>query len=186
MKRRFALLLAAFFVVTASVMFIATRPAMAESAQGLEEDSKAALNSLLSNSAIARALNAKAVAVLVFPSIIKAGFIVGAAYGEGVLYKGGRVAGFYNSVAGSYGLQAGAQKYGYALFLMTHKAVNYLNKSEGWELGTGPSLVVVDEGFASSFSTTTLQKDVYAFIFDQKGLMAGIGLQGSKITKINK
>jgi lipid-binding SYLF domain-containing protein len=88
-------------------------------------------------------------------------------------------------VAASYGFQAGAQEYGYVLFFMDDASVDYLNKSDGWELGSGPSLVVLDEGFGKSLSTTTLQKGVYAFIFDQKGLMGGIGLQGSKITRIN-
>ena len=72
------------------------------------------------------------------------------------------------------------------MFLMTDGAVAYLDKSDGWEVGVGPSLVVVDQGMARSLTTSTLQKDVYAFIFDQKGLMAGAGLQGSKITRGNR
>jgi lipid-binding SYLF domain-containing protein len=82
-------------------------------------------------------------------------------------------------------LQAGAQAFGYALFFMDDASLQYLERSDGWELGTGPSLVVMDEGFGKNFSTTTLHKGVYAFIFDQKGLMGGLGIQGSKITKIN-
>ena len=84
------------------------------------------------------------------------------------------------------GLQAGIQKFGYALFFMTDSTLSYLNKSDGWELGVGPSIVVVDVGAAGSLTTTTAKSDVYAFFFSQKGLMAGIGLQGTKITKINK
>jgi lipid-binding SYLF domain-containing protein len=68
---------------------------------------------------------------------------------------------------------------------MNDAALNYLNDSKGWELGTGPSIVIVDAGLAKSLSTTTLQKDVYAFFFDQSGLFAGVGLQGTKITKID-
>jgi len=67
---------------------------------------------------------------------------------------------------------------------MTNSALAYLNKSGGWELGTGPSIVVVDTGMAKSLTTTTLRKDIYAFFFSQRGLMAGLGLQGSKITRI--
>jgi lipid-binding SYLF domain-containing protein len=67
---------------------------------------------------------------------------------------------------------------------MDDASLRYLEKSEGWEIGTGPSVVVLDKGFGKNLSSTTLQKGIYAFIFDQKGLMAGIGLQGSKITKI--
>jgi lipid-binding SYLF domain-containing protein len=73
-----------------------------------------------------------------------------------------------------------------ALRAHTKSAANYLNRSSGWEIGAGPSIVVVDEGVARALTSTTLKSDVYAFIFDQKGLMAGIGLQGSKITKIRK
>ena len=104
--------------------------------------------------------------------------------GEGALLSGGRTLGYYNTAAASYGLQAGVQKFGYALFFMTDSSLGYLKKSGGWELGTGPSFVVVDAGMAKSMTTTTLRKDVYAFFFDQKGLMAGLGLQGSKITRI--
>ena len=67
---------------------------------------------------------------------------------------------------------------------MDDASLRYLKKSQGWELGTGPTLVVLDKGFAKDFTTTTLQKGVYAFVFDQQGLMGGIGIQGSKITRI--
>ena len=124
--------------------------------------------------------------MLVFPSIVKGGFVVGAQYGEGALRTQGKTVGYYRSVAGSYGLQAGLQKFGYALFLMTDAALTYLDNSAGWEIGVGPSIVIVDEGVARSLTTTTARDDVYAFIFNQKGLMAGLGLQSSKITKIAK
>lgn len=68
---------------------------------------------------------------------------------------------------------------------MDNASLAYLNRSSGWELGTGPSLVVLDKGFGKNVSTTTMQKGVYAFIFNQKGLMGGVGIQGSKITRIN-
>jgi lipid-binding SYLF domain-containing protein len=93
--------------------------------------------------------------------------------------------GYYNTVAASYGLQAGIQKFGYALFFMSDSALQYLDKSDGWEIGVGPSIVIVDAGVAKTLSTTTARKEIYAFIFSQKGLMAGLGLQGSKITRIN-
>ena len=121
-----------------------------------------------------------------FPGIYKAGFMFGAQYGEGALFKKGKTAGYYNTVGASYGFQAGAQKYGYALFFMTDAALKYLDKSEGFELGSAPSLVVLDEGKAGSLSTTTAQSDMYAMFFDQKGLMGGLGIQGTKVSKLNK
>jgi lipid-binding SYLF domain-containing protein len=76
------------------------------------------------------------------------------------------------------------QVFGYAMFLMTDKALDYLDRSDGWELGIGPSVVAVNTGMGKSITTTTIKDDVYAFIFNQQGLMAGLGLQGSKITKV--
>jgi lipid-binding SYLF domain-containing protein len=120
------------------------------------------------------------------PSIVKAGFMFGGQIGEGVLEKNGRPAAYYNSVAASYGFQAGVQVFGYALFFMNDQALAYLGKSDGFELGVGPSIVVVDEGVGKSLTSTTITHDVYAFIFNQKGLMGGLGIQGSKITQISK
>jgi len=122
----------------------------------------------------------------VFPSIVKAGFLFGAQYGEGALRERGKTVGYYNSAAASYGLQAGVQAFGYALFFMSDSAVRYLDKSGGFELGSGPSIVILDVGAARALTTTTLQNDMYAVFFDQKGLMAGLGLQGSKISRIEK
>jgi len=160
--------------------------AVAASAEELDQNAKIALQKLYSESSGAKAIGEKAVSALVFPGITKGGFIVGGLYGEGVLLKKGKVNSYYNTIAASYGLQAGLQKYGYVLFFMTEAAENYLNKSDGWELGMGPNIVVVDVGAAKSLSTTTAQSDIYAFFFNQKGLMAGLGLQGTKITKISK
>jgi len=124
-------------------------------------------------------------AILVFPKVVKAGFIVGAQTGEGILFDRGRVTGRYRTVAGSYGLQAGVQEFGYALFLMNQTAVDWVNNTRGWEIGTGPSVVIVDKGMAKSLTTDTLHRGIYAFTFDQQGLMAGLGLQGSKIMRID-
>jgi lipid-binding SYLF domain-containing protein len=159
--------------------------AAAASAAQINRDATAALSTLYRHNPGAKALASKAVAVLVFPSIVKGGFIVAGEFGDGALRKGGKTAGYYRSLAASYGFQAGAQAYGYALFFMDQDSLSYLDKTEGFELGTGPSLVILDEGFGKNLSTTTLQKGVYAFIFDQKGLMGGIGIRGAKITRIH-
>jgi len=103
-----------------------------------------------------------------------------------VLFVRGKPAGYYKIGALSYGLQAGGQSFSYALFLMNEKSIAYLQKSDGWAIGSGPSVVVVDKGAAMSTTSTTLAQDVYAFPFGQKGLMAGIGLEGSKISRITK
>ena len=145
-------------------------------ASAIDRDAASSLDKLFKNAPGSKALADKAVAVLVFPSIVKGGFIIAGQFGDGALRKNGKTVAYYRSLAASYGFQAGVQAFGYVLFFMDDASVKYLDNSEGFELGVGPSLVVLDAGFGKNMSTTTLQKGVYAFIFDQKGLMAGLGL----------
>ena len=154
-------------------------------ASRINREVDAALKNLYDSTPTARMLGEHAKGILVFPGIVKAGFIGGAEYGKGALLVNGQTDGYYNLVAGSYGLQAGVQSFDYVMFFMTQSALNYLDDSEGFEIGLGPSVVVVDAGFAKSLTTSTGQDDIYAFVFGQKGLMAGIGLQGSKITRVD-
>lgn len=158
----------------------------ASTAEDLNKDADQALQILYKSNPVALSISKKAKATLVFPKIIKAGLIFGGSYGEGVLLKGNTPSGYYNSVSASWGLQAGAQSYGYAVFLMNDKALSYLDKSEGWEIGVGPTVVVVNEGVAKNLSTSTLKDDAYAFIFDQQGLMASLSIEGTKITRIKR
>lgn len=158
--------------------------AWAVSARTLTTDAKRMLAALYGTNPRTRELARKAKAILVFPRIVKAGLLVGGQSGDGALLQRGRATGFYNISAASFGLQAGAQTFSYALFFMNDAALAYLAESDGWALGSGPSVVVADKGKARSMSTTTLTHDVYAFPFGQKGLMAGLGLEGSKITRI--
>lgn len=180
--------LATFLLTLSMVMTapISARPAVAASAQETVRSANATLAKLYEQIPAARQLGARAKGILVFPTVVKAGFLYGAQYGDGVLLRQGKVAGHYNTVAASYGLQAGVQAFGYALFFMSDSALGYLDKSGGFELGVGPSIVVLDAGGAAALTTSTAQSDIYAFIFDQRGLMAGVGLQGSKISRINR
>jgi len=162
-----------------------TEQASAAGARQIDREATQTLSTLYRTNPSAKALADKAVAVLVFPSIVKGGFIVAGQFGDGALRSRGKTVAYYRSLAASYGFQAGVQAFGYVLFFMDEASRKYLDKSDGWELGTGPSLVVLDSGFGKNLSTTTLQKGVYAFIFDQKGLMAGVGIQGSKISRIH-
>ena len=177
------LLQVVFLFVGNTLLFAQMRP-LAPTASEIDQSVKAALANLYNQNDAARALGAKAKGVLVFPEIRKGAFIVGAQYGYGALRKGGITAGYYRTGAASYGFQAGVKKFGYALFFMTDSGLSYLDASGGWAIGTGPSLVVVDQGLARSLTTTSLRADVYAFVFDQRGLMGGIGIEGSKVTKI--
>ncbi len=176
---RFALLISCTFFVSCSGGAFTTA-----SASRISSDSHAALDSLYKANPKARNLAKRSKGVLVFPKITKAGFLVGGMGGNGALLRpGGATQAYYQTAGLSYGLQIGAQKYGYALFLMDEKAISDLNGAGGWEIGSAPSIVVIDQGVASSLSTTNLNASAYAVFFNQTGLMAGIGLQGSKITR---
>jgi lipid-binding SYLF domain-containing protein len=160
--------------------------AQAATAENLNQDAAQTLQTLYKAHPESELLSKNAKAVLVFPKIIKAGLVFGGSYGEGVMLREDRPDGYYNSVSASWGWQAGAESYGYVLFLMNEKAVQYLGKSNGWEIGVGPTVVVVNEGVAKNLSSTTIKDDAYAFIIDQQGLMASLSIEGTKISPIRK
>jgi lipid-binding SYLF domain-containing protein len=172
-------------VLLAAAVVVPDHKAHADTARQINQQVDHALHMLYASQPRARELSRRARAILVFPKIIKAGLVIGAQGGDGALRVGGRTVGYYNIGAASVGLQAGAQTFGYALFFMNDAALKYLRESHGWSIGSGPSVVVVDKGAAASMTSTTLTQDVYAFPFDQRGLMAGIGLEGSKISEIH-
>jgi lipid-binding SYLF domain-containing protein len=180
-------LLFTLMLATASAIpMTAPTVAVAATAEDLDKDSRQVLQKLFKDHPFAEKISNDAKATLVFPNIVKAGLIFGGSYGEGQLIKGTVVDGYYNSVTASWGLQAGAQSYGYVVFLMTQKAVDYVRDTKGWEIGVGPTVVVVDEGVAKNLTSSTLKDDAYAFIFDQQGLMAGISIEGTKISLIKR
>jgi lipid-binding SYLF domain-containing protein len=162
------------------------RAQAAPTAEDLNREAAVALDMLYKTNPVAERIGKQSRAVLIFPNIVKAGLIFGGSYGEGVQLQNGRPVDYYNTASASWGLQAGAQSYGYALFLMNDKAMDYLKTSNGWEIGVGPTVVLVNEGVAANLSTTTLMDDVYGVVFDQRGLMAGISLEGSKISRIRR
>jgi lipid-binding SYLF domain-containing protein len=152
----------------------------------LQHDSTQALEMLIKENPTANDISKKAVATLIFPNIVKAGLVFGGAYGEGLMQSHGNIDGYYNSVSASFGWQAGAQSYGYVVFLMNDKAVQYIKDTKGWEIGVGPTIVVINEGIAKNLSTSSLKDNAYAFIFNQQGIMASVSIEGTKISKIEK
>ncbi len=176
-------------VIMGTVLICAANASVAqdkgkEEAAKLAQESQAALQQLYANVPLAKTIGPTAEAILVFPKVTKAGLGIGGQYGEGTLLKKGTAAAYYKTTGASIGLQAGGQTYGYAMFFMNQKSLDEFVNASGFEVGVGPSIVVVDEGMGKSTTTTTLKGDIYAFIFGQKGLMAGLGIQGNKITKI--
>ena len=176
-------------ILVGAVLAFVAQPAMAQDkgktkATELASTSQAALTQLYASAPLAKQLGPNAHAILVFPKVQKAGFMIGGQYGEGALLQNGKAVAYYKTTGASYGLQAGAQQYGYAMFFMNEEALAQLDNASGFEVGVGPSIVMVDEGMAKTTTTNTLKDDIYAFVFGQKGLMAGLGLQGNKIAKI--
>jgi lipid-binding SYLF domain-containing protein len=161
------------------------RVAEAATAAEINKDADAAIKQLEAQDPNYRALLQKALGVLIFPKIIKGGLIIGGEYGEGALRENGKTVRYYRIAAASLGLQAGGQSFSYALLFMKQAALDYLHKSDGWAVGSGPSVVVMDKGMAASMTSTTVTQDVIAIPFGQSGLMAGLSLEGSKITPIN-
>ena len=171
--------------IVVAVVVCSNQSLQAQKAAELDKKVDEATAKLFAGSEAAKNLSKVAKGILVFPTVKKAGFMVGGQRGEGALRVGGKTTGYYKTTAASFGLQAGGQKFSYAMFFMTDGALEYLKNSKGWEVGVGPSIVVVDEGTARSLTTSTAKESIYVFFFGQKGLMAGLGIQGSKITKFD-
>ncbi|HEY4298808.1 MAG TPA: YSC84-related protein [Paraburkholderia sp.] len=129
-------------------------------------------------------LVAKARGVLVFPSVISAGFWVGGQYGEGALRVDGRTTGYYSTVAGSFGLQIGAQSKALVFLFMTQEALDKFLHSQGWAAGADATVAVLKVGANGAVDTSTATSPVEAFVLTNGGLMAGVSLEGTKISRL--
>ena len=172
-------------IILVMVLLCSALTSPAQKSAELDKKVDQATADLFAKTPTAKQLSTVAKGILVFPSVKKAGFVIGGQYGEGALRVGGKTTGYYKTTAASFGLQAGGQKFGYAMFFMNNNALEYLKKSDGWEIGVGPSIVVVDAGTARALTTSSARSDIYVFFFSQKGLMGGLGIQGSKISQFN-
>ncbi|MEE4599883.1 MAG: YSC84-related protein [Desulfobacteraceae bacterium] len=124
--------------------------------------------------------------MLVMPNIVKGAFIVGGEYGEGALRIGGKTVSYYNTVAGSIGLQIGGQKKDIILCFMTDEALKKFRESKGWETGVDGNVALITVGAGERADTTTLKDPIVGFVFDAKGLIADISLKGAKFSKLDK
>ncbi len=132
----------------------------------------------------ARELVAESAAVLVFPTVVKAGFGIGGEYGEGALLKRGRTIAYYNNISASIGFQFGAQARSVIIVFMTHEALNNFRRVDGWKVGVDGSVALVTVGVGGSIDTSRIASPIVGFIFDGKGLMYNLTLEGSKISRI--
>jgi len=177
--RRFVWILALLTIAMATI----NAPAAAASKKEINAKADKALAALFKSIPDTKKIGEKAVGVLIFPEIYKAGLIIGGAFGEGVMRVGGKVDSYYTSTSASYGLQIGGTRFGYIMFLMDTASVDYIKRSDGWEVGVGPALVAGDAKYASKFTTTTAKKGVVVFFVNQEGAFAGTGIEGTKITQ---
>ncbi|MFM0733682.1 YSC84-related protein [Paraburkholderia sediminicola] len=131
-----------------------------------------------------RELVSKARGVLVFPSVLQAGFIVGGQYGEGSLRVGGGTVGYYSTISGSFGLQAGAQSKAIIFLFMTQDSLDTFRNADGWSAGGDASVALVKMGANGAIDTTTATAPVEVIILTNAGLMADISLQGTKVSRL--
>ena len=184
MKILAASLFAAALAVTAS--FAVPPPAQAASGAEIERDANDTLHSFVGQVGGARELANKAVGILVFPSVIKAGFGIGGEYGEGLLIVGQRPAGYYNMISASFGFQLGAQQRAVIIMFMTQSALDAFYRRAGWKVGVDGSVTIITVGVGGSIDSDKVTEPVIGFIIDQKGLMYNLTLEGSKISKIDR
>ena len=161
-----------------------TSPGFATTAKELDQRAEAALADLYAESPGVRDLLEQSHGYLVFPEVLKAGLLLGGQYGEGVLRIDGKTEGYYSTTAFSYGLQFGAHSFGYLMVFKDPESLAYLRKSDGWDVGSAPTAVFGDEGWSAGLSVANFEKGIGIIFFSQKGVMAGAGLQGTKIKKI--
>lgn len=131
-----------------------------------------------------RELVSKARGVLVFPSVLQAGFIVGGQYGEGSLRVGGGTVGYYSTISGSFGLQAGAQSKAIIFLFMTQDALDKFRNADGWSVGGDASVALVKMGANGAVDTTTATAPVEVFVLTNAGLMGDLSLQGTKVSRL--
>jgi lipid-binding SYLF domain-containing protein len=148
-------------------------------------DVDGALSRLYSTVSGSRDLVRRARGVLVFPEVLNAGFVVGGSYGEGALRVGNRTTGYYQIGAVSVGWQAGAQSKALILAFMTQDALDKFRNSNGWAVGADATVAVAKIGANGVLDTNTAQQPIVGFVVTNAGLMAGLTLQGTKISRLN-
>jgi lipid-binding SYLF domain-containing protein len=169
-----------------ALLFGAARGANAASAYEIDADVDNALGHFYRTVGGARELVRDAAAVLVFPSVVKAGMGIGGEYGEGALRRHGHTEGYYNTVSASFGFQLGVQARTVIILFMTEEALGSFRRKHGWKVGVDGSVALVTVGVGGSVDTNQIKRPVIGFILDQKGLMYNLTLEGSKITRIDR
>ncbi len=173
--------------VLAIISFVVIVPnSQAASAPEIDAGVRATLDKFFHQVKGARDLADKSVGILVFPSVVKAGFGLGGEYGEGALLVRGKTADYYNTLSASFGFQLGVQERSVIIMFMTHTALEQFRSSAGWKVGVDGSIAIITLGVGGSIDSSKIKSPVVGFILDPKGLMYNLTLEGSKITKIRR
>jgi lipid-binding SYLF domain-containing protein len=171
--------------LTVLFIFLASAVSFAKTAAEIDASVNAAMHLFKKDIKGADEYLKAAKGVLVMPGVTKVAFIIGGKYGQGALRIGGKTAGYYSLASGSLGYQIGAQKYDLVILFLTDHALKNFRESEGWEAGVDAEVTLIDIGAQGSIGTLRSQHPVVGFVFDEKGLMAGVSIKGAKFTKIN-
>jgi len=158
----------------------------AASAASIDADVRATIDRFHAQIRGARELSDKSYGILVFPSVVKAGFGIGGEYGEGALMVRGQPTAYFNTVGASFGFQLGIQARSVIIMFMTPEALEQFRRSKGWKVGVDGSVAIVTVGVGGSIDTNKIVSPVIGFILDPKGLMYNLTLEGTKITRISK
>ena len=163
-------------------------PARAAGAAAIDARVRLGLERLFASVEGSRDLADRAAGLLVMPSVVKGGFILGGSYGEGALLlpgsQGFETAGYYSVAAASVGLQAGIQETGHALFFLTEDALARFRRADGWEIGADAEITFPDRGFNLGVSSTEFEKPIVGIVFAEDGLLLGASLEGAKYSPI--
>jgi lipid-binding SYLF domain-containing protein len=172
--------------LTLAAVLVAAPQVKAASGPEIDAGVDATLDTFFHQVRGSRELAHKAVGILVFPSIVKAGFGFGGEYGEGALRVRGRTAGYYNNVSASFGFQLGVQSRSVIIMFMTPQALDQFRRTSGWKVGVDGSVAIITVGVGGSIDSNKVTSPVVGFILDPKGLMYNLTLEGSKISRISR
>ena len=173
-------------VLLAAALLFAPFAGFGATAEETDARVREALGELQKGSSAARELGARAHGTLVFPRVIKGGVGIGAGYGRGALLVGGHTADYYNIASASVGFQLGVQEQSVVILFMTDAALEKFRASKGWKAGVNGSVAIAKFGAGESIDTETAQKPIIGFVFNNKGLMYNLTLEGAKITRLRQ
>jgi len=182
--KRLPAIIMLFFLLFPVVVFCGPGMALAASAEEINIGVNGTLKRFTEEITGGSEFLQKAAGVLVFPSVIKAGFGIGGEYGEGALRIGGKTVEYYNTAAASIGFQLGAQSKSVVVVFLTEKSLQDFRHSNGWKAGVDGSVALVKWGVGEDINTIDIKDPIVGFVFSNKGLMYNLTIEGSKFTKI--